>query len=45
MNIVVLAINRGPNAIIFNYADCGIAGDIFEVIPAMTAELRKRLPK
>ncbi len=40
---VVLEINKDPNAIIFNYADYGIVGDLFEVIPAMTAELKKRL--
>lgn len=40
---VVLAINKDPNAMIFNYATYGIVGDLFEVIPAMTAELKKRL--
>lgn len=39
---VVLAINRDPNAIIFNYANYGIVGDLFEVLPAMTNELKKR---
>jgi len=39
---VVLAVNKDPNAIIFNYADYGIEGDLFEVIPAMTEELKKR---
>jgi electron transfer flavoprotein alpha subunit len=42
---VVLAVNKDPNAIIFNYADYGIVGDLFEVIPAITAELKKRLSK
>jgi len=40
---VVLAVNRDQNAIIFNYADYGIVADLFEVIPAMTEEFRKRL--
>jgi electron transfer flavoprotein alpha subunit len=40
---VVLAVNKDANAIIFNYADYGIVGDLFEVIPAMTAEFKKRL--
>jgi len=39
---VVLVVNRDPNAIIFNYADYGIVGDLFEVLPAMTEEIRKR---
>ena len=38
---VILAINRDPNAIIFNYADYGIVGDLFEVIPAITAESKR----
>jgi electron transfer flavoprotein alpha subunit len=42
---IVLAVNNDPNAIIFNYANYGIVGDLFEVLPAMTAELRKRLGK
>jgi electron transfer flavoprotein alpha subunit len=40
---VVLAVNKDPNAIIFNYADYGIVADLFEVIPAMTEEFKKRL--
>ena len=42
---VVLAINNDPHAIIFNYANYGIVGDLFEVLPAMTEELRNRLGK
>lgn len=42
---VVLAINNDPNAIIFHYADYGIVGDLFKVLPAMTEELKKRLGK
>jgi electron transfer flavoprotein alpha subunit len=42
---VVLAINKEPNAIIFNYANYGIVGDLFEVLPAITEELKKKLGK
>jgi electron transfer flavoprotein alpha subunit len=42
---VVLAINNDPHAIIFNYANYGIVGDLFEVLPVMTEELRNRLGK
>jgi len=42
---VIVAINRDPNAIIFNYANYGIVGDLFDVLPAMTEEIRKRKEK
>jgi electron transfer flavoprotein alpha subunit len=42
---VVLAINKDPNAIIFNYANYGIVGDLFDVVPAMTNEVKKRSGK
>lgn len=38
----VVAINRDPDAPIFKIAAFGIVGDLFEVVPAVTAELRER---
>jgi electron transfer flavoprotein alpha subunit len=38
---VVVAINTDPKAPIFQYADYGIVGDALQVLPALTAELRK----
>ena len=38
---VVVAINKDPEAPIFSKCDFGIVGDLFEVIPALTAEMEK----
>jgi electron transfer flavoprotein alpha subunit len=39
----IVAINKDPEAPILRYADHGLIGDLFDVVPAITTEVQKTI--
>jgi len=42
---IIVAVNRDPEAPIFKICDYGIVGDLYEVVPLLTQEMKQSLAR
>ncbi len=38
----IITINKDPNAPLFQFSDLGVVGDLHQIVPALTAEIKRR---